>query len=327
MISEAKAHAMAQTALAFWGNASAPPRLVRIGENVVFEAHLRDGRHVALRLHRPGYQSLAAIEAELEWCAALADAGVPVPRPVRAINGGWTGHVANRRASCVEWLAGEPIGAGHLPLVGDAGQVRAEAAELGALIARFHGACDAGAVPDDFPRKPWDAKALLGERPRWGAFWDNPALDEKSRALLLAARDEARNRVTQARDFGPIHADLLRENVLRGPEGLALIDFDDSGPGWRLYDLGTARVSAWRDPQLPALVEGLLAGYSALRPLPPDQRAVLPVFMALRAFASAGWVMSRCALDDPRNAAYAERAVALARHVLEGTAPWEASRA
>jgi Ser/Thr protein kinase RdoA (MazF antagonist) len=318
---------MAQTALAFWGNAASPPRLVRVGENIVFEAHLRDGRHVALRLHRPGYQSLAAIEAELEWCAALAGAGVPVARPLRAINGEWTGHVGNRRASCVEWLAGAPIGAGHLPLAADAGKVRAEAAELGALIARLHGACDAGAVPADFPRKPWDAKALLGERPRWGAFWDNPALSTEGRDTLLAAREAARAQLVRARDFGPIHADLLRENVLRGPDGLALIDFDDSGPGWRLYDLGTALVSAWRDPMLPVLAGGLLAGYGAHRPLPPDQRALLPLFMALRAFASCGWVMSRCALDDPRLAAYAERAVDLARHVLEGTAPWEAMRA
>lgn len=322
MVSEAKAQAMAQTALAFWGNAASPPRLVRVGENIVFEAHLRDGRHVALRLHRPGYQSLAAIEAELEWCAALAGAGVPVARPLRAINGNWTGHVGNRRASCVEWLAGAPIGAGHVPLGADGAMVRAEAAELGRLIAALHGATDAGAVPADFPRKPWDAEALLGARPRWGAFWENPALSPEGRDTLLAARETARAQLAQARDFGPIHADLLRENVLRGPDGLALIDFDDCGPGWRLYDLGTVLVSAWRDPMLPALAEGLWEGYVAHRPVAADQRALLPLFMALRAFASCGWVMSRCALDDPRLATYVDRAVALARHVLDGTPPW-----
>ena len=49
MISDETAQAMADSALYSWGQASAPPRLVKNRENIVFEAHLKDGRHVALR--------------------------------------------------------------------------------------------------------------------------------------------------------------------------------------------------------------------------------------------------------------------------------------
>lgn len=322
MTSEAKAHAMAQTALYSWGQAVAPPRLVKNRENIVFEAHLKDGRHVALRLHRPGYQGRAGIEAELRWCAALSRQGLPVPRPVPAANGALTGSVANRVTSCVEWLAGEPIGAGDLPLGPDAAHVRAEAAELGALIARFHACCDAD-PPRGFTRHAWDAEGFLGERPLWGRFWEHPLLAPDEAALLTQARALARERLAQAEDFGPIHADLLRENVLRGPSGLALIDFDDGGQGWRLYDLATALVQGWGDPLWGAQAQGLVAGYRATRPLAPDQVALLPLFVALRSFASAGWIVTRAEASDPRQRLYLERALDLARHLIARTVPWK----
>jgi hypothetical protein len=77
--------AEAAEAAAHWGGAHSL-RLIRDRENAVFEAALPTGR-AALRLHRVGYQSEAAIRSELWWCAALADAGVPVPRPLPAQDG------------------------------------------------------------------------------------------------------------------------------------------------------------------------------------------------------------------------------------------------
>ena len=75
-------------------------------------------------------------------------------------------------------------------------------------------------------------------RGSWGRFWDNPALRPQEQGLLLKVRDCLREKLAHLRaegdDFGLIHADLMRENLLCGPEGLVLIDFDDSGFGFRL---------------------------------------------------------------------------------------------
>ncbi|KEO54447.1 phosphotransferase enzyme family protein [Thioclava pacifica] len=325
MSSDKIAQAMAETALYSWGQAAEPPRLVKNRENIVFEARLKDGRRVALRLHRPGYQGRQGIEAELRWCEALAEQGLPVPRPVRALNGELTGQVRNRVTSCVEWLEGVPIGAGDLPLGPDAAQVRREAEALGALIAQFHTACDA-APPDDFTRHAWDLEGLLGEQALWGRFWEHPQLTTDEAATLIEARDLARARLALAGDIGPIHADILRENVLSGPAGLALIDFDDCGPGYRLYDLATALVQGWGDPLWAAQAEGLVAGYRGARAFPPEQEALLPLFIALRAFASAGWIVTRATPSDPRQRLYLERALDLARHLIDDTPPWETGR-
>lgn len=324
MIPDATAQAMAEAALYSWGQAVEPPRLVKNRENIVFEAQLKDGRRVALRLHRPGYQGRNGIEAELRWCEALADQGFAVPRPVRALNGALTGSVRNRVTSCVEWLEGVPIGAGDAPLGPDAASVRAEAEALGRLIAQLHTACDA-APPEGFGRNAWDAEGFVGDHPLWGRFWEHPALSEGEAALLAEARALAEALLPQATDFGPIHADCLRENVLRGEAGLVLIDFDDCGPGYRLYDLATALVQGWGDPLWGAQAEGLLDGYRSLRHLLPDQEALLPLFVALRAFASAGWIVTRATPSDPRQRLYVERALDLAQHLRHRTLPWEAT--
>jgi len=323
---EAKARAMAAAALHHWGPAAGPPRLVRRRENIVFEVRLRSGQHAALRLHRPGYQSRAGIEAELLWTERLAAAGLPVPPPVRALNGRLTVRVGDRLASLVGWIDGAPLGAAETPLAGSAAEQAATLAAVGALAARLHAATDALDLPPDFPRPRWDIAGLLGEAPRWGRFWDNPALTPEDRAAVLAAREAARAELEAMRgrgaDFGLIHADVLRENVLRTPAGLALIDFDDSGWGFRLYDLGTAIVQSLEEPALPELAEAVIAGYRSIRPLSAGDAARLSLFVGLRAFASCGWIATRAPAGDPRQRFYAGRAVRAASAILAGRAIW-----
>ena len=312
--------AAARAALDAWGGAARDPRPVALRENAVFDAELQGGRRVALRLHRPGYQDAAGIDAELDWTAALARGGFPLPEPAPTRAGGWWVQAGDRLATCVRWLDGAPIGEGGRPLRGDPVALMRE---TGALLARLHAATDALALPHDLPRQRWDAAGLLGEDPLWGRFWDTNATDAAGRALLVAARDAAALRLAalSGADFGLIHADVLRENLLRTPRGLALIDFDDSGWGWRMFDLGTAMVQNLDEPRAGAMAAALLDGYAALRPL-PAAAADLTLFTALRAFASAGWILTRTAPDDPRRISHTDRALRMARAVVENRAAW-----
>lgn len=317
---------MAAAALPYWGGAAAAPVLVKARENVVFRLTLKGGRDAALRLHRPGYQSRSAVEAELEWTTLLAGAGLPVPAAVPTLRGALTARVGDRVASVVEWLDGAPVGAAELPLRGTPAEQRALMGKVGALIASLHEATDALGLPGSFDRPHWDEEGFLGERPLWGRFWENPAFGAAERALIADARAVARGMLADCRhartDFGLIHADVLRENLLLSPDGLRLIDFDDSGWGWRLYDLATAAVQSLEEPGLPGIVEGLVEGYRTRRALSPQDEARLPLFVMLRTFASAGWIATRAAPDDPRQGFYAARALRLAAAVLEGSSPW-----
>jgi len=318
---DAAAYDLAREAQRAWLCMGAPLQLIWRSENIVFGTILPSGAKAALRLHRPGYQDAQAIAAELAWSARLSDAGVAVAEPLPAASGAWVAPVGGCVVSCLRWIEGRPLGEAVAPLADSAVLARAE--DFGALIADLHNATDAGACPTPFPRPAWDAAALLGEAPRLGRFWEAPMLSPEEAEILHAARIKTLDLLPLARDFGPIHADTLRSNVMVTREGLRLIDFDDCGPGWRLYDLASALVQSWGDPLLAEHARRLVAGYRSRRALPDDQLALLPLFLALRSFVSAAWVVSRAPQDHRRQRAYAHRAVSLAKMLLAGGAPWE----
>lgn len=193
---------MADTALAYWGNAVLPPQLLQIRENVVFRVWLDDGRQAALRLHRPGYQSRAAIEAELAWIAALARQGVLVPAPLLTRNGGLTATTGDRIASCVSWIDGAPIGRAGQNLAGDLARQEVLFESLGQLLGKLHSVSDGLDGGAMISRPVWDQNGLLGDDPLWGRFWDNPAFGPADRQIILAARDTARSQLAAMRAQG-----------------------------------------------------------------------------------------------------------------------------
>lgn len=321
-MTDARLQRLADTVLGAWGPPARAARPVALRENAVFDAELQDGRRLALRLHRPGYQDAAAIRAELDWTAALARRGFPVPMPVATVTGGWLAETGDRLASAVTWIDGRPLGEAGTPLGTDG---VARMAEVGALLARLHAATDALDLPLTLGRQTWDAAGFLGETPLWGRFWDTPATDDAGRMLLMRARSVAGARLAalmaRGADYGLIHADALRENILVTPQGLALIDFDDAGWGFRMYDLGAAMVQCLSEPDAGPMAQALMQGYAACRPLPGTD-GDLVLFTALRAFASAGWILTRTAADDRRRRSHTDRALTMARHVVEGSSPW-----
>lgn len=308
----------AQAALACWGGGTTP-RLIKNRENAVFETVLGDGRRVALRLHRPGYQSDNAIRSELWWAEALVAAGLSVPIPVRSLAGDVLASVpaAGRMASVVTWMDGTPMGEGDAHLSGTADEQAAVHHALGAVLARVHTASDAAVLPDGFERQVLDVDALLGDAPAWGRFWENPALTSGETAELLAARVQMRevigDHAAGGGDFGLIHADALRENVLVQDGAARLIDFDDGVFGFRMYELGVAMSQNWDQPNRAALGHALLAGYATERALPTGAESLLEPFTVMRGLASCGWVIGRYAADDPVCRAYAVRALELVR--------------
>lgn len=276
-------------------------RLINERENAVYEMAVPQGR-AALRLHRRGYQSAAAIQSEHAWTSALADAGVPVPRPLASVGGETLVELSTgRHVSVVTWVSGEPLGMAGRPFEAPLPVVLARHRALGALVARVHAATDAMGLPAGWTRPAWDRDGLVGEAPVWGRFWDHPAATDEDRAALLRARDALRERL--GGPVAPIHADVLRENVLVDGDHLSLIDFDDCGTGFRLYDLGTVMSQNLYEPARDAIRDALMEGYGT------DDRTTVDLMTLARTCASVGWTMPRLAADDPIHRRHIARAV------------------
>ena len=81
---------IAMAALPLWDLDVVDVRPIKVRENAVYAVHLRDGSRVALRVHRLGYHSDAALNSEFSWCEALSRDGIDVPLVLRPYFGGVT---------------------------------------------------------------------------------------------------------------------------------------------------------------------------------------------------------------------------------------------
>ena len=107
------------------------------------------------------------------------------------------------------------------------------------------------------------------------------------------------------------HADVLRENILVNDHSVSLIDFDDSGFGFRLYDLGTALLQTVQHPEHQLLRDALMSGYGT------TDLAMVEAFTLARTLASVGWTMPRLAPGDPIHRSHLARAEMCAGRVLK----------
>lgn len=294
---------MIEQALALWGMKGAECKLFAERENKVYHI-THNGAAYALRLHRPGYCSEEELRSELQWMAVAKKGGMGVPTPLVSQSGSLLHTIDGVLFDVLEWLSGQPIGKTGVPLVNQdkAGLFRS----IGKEMAQLHEISDAWQLPQGFTRRRWDQEGLLGEDPVWDRFWDNPTLSSKDRDLLLLFRETAVQDLSELApnlDFGLIHADLVRENIMIDRGKVQLIDFDDSGFGFRLFDIATTLLRNRAEPDYDKLKEALLDGYHSVREL--DVSAI-DLFMALRATTYIGWIIARMAENgsEARNARF-----------------------
>jgi Ser/Thr protein kinase RdoA (MazF antagonist) len=296
---------IARSALAGHGIApDATLTLLNISENATYAIDPPGGVRSVLRVHRPGYHSRAAIESELAWIDALrADGVVATPAVLPAPDGrrvvaGRHPDGEERHAVRFAWVDGvEPHGA---RLVDDF-------RELGEVTARLHAHARSWARPAGFTRFRWDFDTSLGERGHWGRWQDGMAVGPPEREVLGRLADALHDRLAAFGDgpdrFGLVHADMRLANLLVDPGGGAVnvIDFDDCGFGWFMYDLGSSLSFIEHDPAVPELIDAWVDGYRRVSPLSPAEIDELPTFVMLRRLLLVAWIGSHADTDLARD--------------------------
>ncbi|MBR0956884.1 phosphotransferase enzyme family protein [Bradyrhizobium japonicum] len=311
-----------RTALPRWGlSDDTELRLLTISENATFRAHEpTTGRDLVFRVHRPGYHTRAEIESELAWLAALRrDHVVPTPAAIAQRDGDLIADIDDdgilRHAVAFELVSGKEPAEGE--------DLTRWFRELGTINARLHRHAKRWQRPDGFVRKVWDYDAMLGEAKLWGDWRAAPGLDEAGRAVLeraaLRLHDLLAAYGTDKDRFGLIHADMRVANLLVDDGILSVIDFDDCGFGWYLYDFAAAISFIEHESYVPTLQAAWVEGYRTVAPLPDDECAILPVFVMLRRMLLTAWIASHAETPTAQQMgeAYTHGTVALARAFLE----------
>lgn len=272
--------------------------MINHSENTTFRIDDSAGSCV-IRVHREDYHSRRGIECELAWMRALNDeAGVPTPKPIAGLDGELiqtvNGHGLPRERLAVRsaWVEGEPPDESRLiePFI-----------QLGEVTARTHVHSKSWALPANFERLLWDFETTLGVNPNWGRWEIAPGIDRVDIALLERTAQLIRRRLEafgQAPDrFGLIHADFRLANLLVHEGDTRVIDFDDCGMGWYLYDLATALSFMEERPDVAELIAAWCEGYRRILPMGPAEEAELWTFLMLRRMLILAWMGSHAETD------------------------------
>ncbi len=285
---------------AYGGHPDAGVELLNVSENATFLVSDPEAGPSVLRVHRLGYHTEQEIASELAWMDALrAEAGVRTPRVLPARDGRRIVTVAERGGGtaarhCVrfEFLPGtEPEGqltSGHF-------------AELGEITARMHRHAREWSRPAWFTRFHWDYPAAFGAVARWGRWQDGIGVGPAERQVLNRLDDVLRARLaafgTGPARYGLVHADTRLANLLVHDGSVSVIDFDDSGFSWYLYDLGTAVSFFEHSPEVPALVDSWMTGYRQAGELSAEDQAEIWTFIMFRRLLLVAWIGSHRGVD------------------------------
>lgn len=274
-------------------------RPIRLINNAVFEVVAEGARPLALRIHRPGYRAVEHIQSELTFLEMLADevvgTRVELPRPVAARGGELVVRVEERHCDLLTWIDGRV-------LKHQRGLGLRSTRLLGEGLARLHSAAERFQPPADFDLPTWDAQAMFSNASPFQPGQMDEFLSREAWTLFqeVAQRTEA---VFHELDGTPgqhgiIHNDyiLINCHFERDARGwkLGILDFDDLGWGYFLYDLAPllGNLSDWPDAYS-RLRRAFLSGYRGVRSLPTALETYLPVLMAARHAVSLTWLAAK----------------------------------
>ncbi len=289
-------------ALSHWGLEHAAVKRLSLSENATylvespFDSDEEGSRRFVLRLHRPGYREKELIESELAWIDALADEGaVRVARAYPTSQGDKICSFINpdgavQHAVLFEFLEGKEPAEGGLA---------SSMERIGRVAASLHASSLSWHRPEWFKRIVWDEDRIVGSKSDFGDWRNTPEVTPELKEILEAAERKMLREMAEygksAENFGLIHTDLRSSNLLIGEDGaVKVIDFDDCGEGWFLFDMACSFSFEESSPDIEDMVLAYLRGYRSAGGAVPDSELIyLPAMLIARRLMLVAWVEKR----------------------------------
>lgn len=266
-------------------------------ENVTYLVVHRETerRYAAMRVSRPGYHTLEETESEMRWLDRIVKEGtVTIARPIRSLEGQSVvcEHVDGVTYHCVlcEYLEGKAPN----PEDGERGYWWFQ--KTGEAAAKLHRQTMEWKESSSLCRPVWDYEALLGESGLFGNWRTCEELGDEGFCLLDEVCGQIRRHLWEyGRDpdrFGLIHTDLRAANLLVDDREIKILDFDDCGFGWHLFDLAASLSFMEDHPMAKMWIMSWLKGYTSVRRLAPRDFNMIPTFLMARRIQLLAWIIS-----------------------------------
>ncbi len=314
-----------QTALTLWDiPQDIKVSLLNVSENITYLVEGPDEFKAVLRVHRENYHTERGIECELEWKEALNISNtIRAPahylgkngRAVQILN---TPNLTNPRFMVLfEFVQGlQPD---------ETGDLTEHFKKLGEFSARMHIHSIGWDQTKSMTRLLWDQSTIFGAKAIWGNWRDAPQVTAEVKAILEQVESRIKQRLqiygqSQNR-FGLIHSDMRLANLIVDQDLTWIIDFDDCGFGWYLYDFAAGISFMETDPRIPKLKQSWLEGYQIFRDLDSADIDEVDSFIMLRRMALLAWIGSHIEAPEPQALAdgFASATSELGQKYLEGS--------
>lgn len=295
-------------------------RLLYCSENATFLAECASGRPekteseemlqkemprvcFVLRISRPGYHSLSEIQAEMTWIQKIGeDTSLALARPVE----NWTGQVITEVQVQGQHFYGvlRPFLTGEHPGGSTGIPSEMEFEQAGETAAYLHDQVISWEGSTGLDRPVWDYEAMLGTGGLFGDWRVCQELSLEERGFLEQICQYIRNRLehypTDREHFGLIHADLRAANLLTEHGSMKILDFDDCGYGWFLYDLAASVSFLECEPQIEQWMQAWIRGYEKVRPFGAWEQEEMDTFVMIRRIQLLAWIVSHDDSDPVR---------------------------
>ncbi len=161
--------------------------------------------------------------------------------------------------------------------------------ELGRIAATLHNHSDHWIVPDYYSRMEWDWDGTFGKP--WNNFYgshymDTTCVSKKDVATIDECVQLMKKRLDaygKGKDrYGMIHSDLRMANLLQDNEKITVLDFDDCGRGWYMYDIGGIVALMAHRSDISEVIKEVISGYESTRPISKADKDEIQTFIMLR---------------------------------------------
>lgn len=252
-----------------------------------------------LRVGRPNYHSKSEIQSEIAWLKSVDETTtVEVPSPILGKDGDYVQTIILANNPQEYYCTMFTFLEGVAPDADNEKELIKIFAHIGEITAHFHEHVIKNWQQfQTFHRPTWNYETILGEKPKWAKWQDGLAITPERKKLFERVSKTIQSRLErfgkEPTRFGLIHADLRDANLLIEDDRIKVIDFDDCGFGWYLYDLASSLSFIEHKPYVPQLIHAWLKGYRRVRSLTKEEENEIPTFIMMRRLQLISWIGSR----------------------------------
>ncbi|KRM89014.1 phosphotransferase enzyme family protein [Liquorilactobacillus vini] len=160
--------------------------------------------------------------------------------------------------------------------------------KIGKIAATLHLAAQRWPQPAFYERMEWNFSGTFGRNNNfYGASYHTGHWLHSNEIRILDRCVELMRKRLMIYGNGPdrygmIHSDLRTANLLKNGQKITVLDFDDCGQGWFMYDLASAVALMEHRSDIEEIITELLDGYQQVRTITQQDQDELWTFIMMR---------------------------------------------